>query len=77
MRKRSLGMHHMMRRQLDAVSYPSKDAYDFYVVNHYRNEYEEVYPIYNFDSVDITTTVAPSYITTAAYLGLQYSTSRY
>ncbi|XP_045028154.1 proline-rich protein 36 isoform X11 [Daphnia magna] len=40
MRKRSIGMHHMMRRQLDAVSYPSKDAYDFYVVNHYRNEYE-------------------------------------
>ncbi|XP_057369058.1 MAGE-like protein 2 isoform X2 [Daphnia carinata] len=76
MGKRSIGMHHMIRRQLDAVPYPSKEAYDFYVVNHYRNEYEETLPIYNFDSVD-TTTVAPSYITTTANLGVQYSASRY
>jgi hypothetical protein len=36
MMRRSVDRHRM-RRQMDAVPYPSKEAYDSYVVNNYRN----------------------------------------
>lgn len=77
MRKRSLGMHHMTRRQLDAVLYPSKEAYDSYVVNTYHDQYEEVYPTYYSDQVDTPTTVAAVYITTTLSPRVQYSVPRY
>ena len=58
---------HRMRRQMDAVPYPSKEAYDSYVVNNYRNQYDEVYPTYT----------PPVYTTTASAPQLDYYVSRY
>jgi hypothetical protein len=52
---------HRMRRQLDAVPYPSKEAYDSYVVNNYRNLYDEVYPTYTPPVYTTTTAAAPKY----------------
>ncbi|XP_046647936.1 basic proline-rich protein-like isoform X3 [Daphnia pulicaria] len=50
-----------MRRQMDAVPYPSKEAYDSYVVNNYRNLYDEVYPTYTPPVYTTTTAAAPKY----------------
>lgn len=57
MTKRHAPMHrHMMKRE--AVPYPSKEAYDYYVVNHYKDQYDEVYPVYTTQSYT-TTTASP------------------
>ena len=75
MMRRHLGSHHMMRRQADAVPYPSKEAYDSYIVNNYRNQYDEVYPTYapapaysaySAPSYSAPSYSAPSYTTTTA-----------
>ncbi len=65
-----MGSHHMNRRQADAVPYPSKEAYDSYVVNNYRNQYDEVYPTYSsapaYSAYSAPSYSAPTYTTTTA-----------
>lgn len=53
-----------MRRQMDAVPYPSKEAYDSYVVNNYRNTMKFIRhkPLIQYIPPDTTTTAAaPKY----------------
>lgn len=76
--RRSADGHHMVRRQMDAVLYPSKEAYDSYVVNNYHNLYDEVYPTYSLPVYTTTTTSLPVYIaTTAAAPKFEYYAPRY
>ena len=76
--RRSTDGHHMVRRQMDAVLYPSKEAYDSYVVNNYQNLYDEVYPTYSLPVYTTTTTSLPVYIaTTAAAPKFEYYAPRY
>jgi len=52
-----------MRREAASL-YPSKDAYDMYVVNHYQDQYDEVYPTYVppvYTTTTTTTTTAKPY----------------
>jgi hypothetical protein len=63
MMRRSVDRHRM-RRQMDAVPYPSKEAYDSYVVNNYRNTIKFIRhtPLIQYIPPDTTTTAAaPKY----------------
>ena len=65
--RRDAGPHRMNRRQASSVPYPSKEAYDSYVVNNYRSEYDEVYPVYYSPPAYTTTTAAPVYYSAPSY----------
>lgn len=69
MMKRHAGPHRIMRRE--AVLYPSKEAYDTYVVNNFKRAYDEVYPTY-YSPPAYTTTQAYTTTTKQAYYAPRY-----